>query len=117
MIAKQTNRPAEDVEILGMKVFLKIRGPSPVLRQDETVFALRVLIETAGQAATCFPGGAHPCQKGLEELFSLLGMGLHFQSHEEQGGSPSWQLSLSSSELYGKAYANEGRTRQTMASV
>ena len=76
--AQQTNRPAQNAKILGPQVVLKVRGPSPVLGQDEMVFTLRVLVEAAGQASACFPGRAHPGEKGLEEFFSFRGAGLHF---------------------------------------
>ena len=67
---------------------LEIRGPFPVLGQDEMVLALRVSVETAGETSTCLPGRTHPGQKGLEEFFALRGAGRHFQSEQEHGYTP-----------------------------
>ena len=85
--AQQTNGSAQNVKVLGPQVVLEIRGPFPVLCQDEMVFTLRVPVETAGEAPTCFPGRAHPGQKGLVQFFALCGAGLHFQSDQEHSGS------------------------------
>ena len=86
--AQQTNRPAQDVKILGPQVLLEIRGPSPILGQDETVFTFRVPVEMAGEAPTRIPGRAHPGQEGLEEFFALCGAGFHLQSDQEHSNIP-----------------------------